>query len=242
MKNCFCLGVVLLVASARFAAADPILGVAFDGGLYNINSSTGSGALVGSTGVTGLGSLAQNSAGTLYAAGQDGLRTLNPSTGDASSVVPITGLLEGQSIRGLAFSATDVLYAINNGGGVGPVGIDDPLYTINTATGAATFVGLTGFGNVQALDFSPTGVLYGWDSFFSGLIIINPLTGAAVDVNPTVGASVDIQSIVFGPSHALRRPGFVVHDRCAYRRAHARRIWRVQQRPRSRIRFADRCS
>lgn len=65
------------------------------------------------------------------------------------------------------------------------------LYTIDTATGAATLVGATGFSHVTGLSFDPTtGILYGHvsDIFNSGatqLITINPQTGAGTLIGTT---------------------------------------------------------
>ena len=66
-------------------------------------------------------------------------------------------------------------------------------------TGAGTLIGATGLTGLQGLDFSPAGVLYGWDIDI-GLMTINPAIGVATDVNPQVGATADIQSIVFSPN------------------------------------------
>ena len=100
-----------------------------------------------------------------------------------------------------AVSPQNVLYAVNNTGPAGQTDTHD-LYTIDVSSGVGTHIGVTGIG-VQGLDFSPTGVLYGWD-IFTGLVTIDAATGAATDVNPAVGGlSYPIQTIGFAPDGTL---------------------------------------
>ena len=79
-----------------------------------------------------------------------------------------------------------VLYAVTGAGGA-----NSALYTVNPASGAASFVGNIGFTHVTALAFDPTtGILYGHASTESmggnqTLIIINPATGAGTLVGTT---------------------------------------------------------
>lgn len=83
-------------------------------------------------------------------------------------------------------SATQILYGVSGAGGVA-----SNLYTIDTATGAATLVGATGFGHVVSIDFHPTtGVLYGISNdnaqSENTLITIDPNTGVGAAV-ATIG-------------------------------------------------------
>jgi hypothetical protein len=84
---------------------------------------------------------------------QNQLLTIDSATpGTISSTVGITGLQGGESILGIDFRpATGVLYGL---------GSTSRLYTINTATGAATQVGSAGAftlsGTSFGFDFNPT--------------------------------------------------------------------------------------
>ena len=112
-----------------------LLGIGFGGSIYSINETTGVGALLGSSGFFGTNSMARDSAGALYSAALSSLVTIHPVTGAGTLGPTLSGFgAEGLSIRGLAFSSTDVLYAVNNGGGPGAVAVNDLLYTINAST------------------------------------------------------------------------------------------------------------
>lgn len=86
----------------------------------------------------------------------------------------------------MSAASAQTLYGVTGAGNT-----PSSLYTIDTATGAATLVGATGFSHVTALSFDPTtGMLYGHvsDTFGSGdtqLISINPLTGAGTLIGTT---------------------------------------------------------
>ena len=88
------------------------------------------------------------------------LITINPATGAGSFFADLNFGAATPDIRGLAFSFTDVLFALSN---MGPAANPDDLYTINVATGVGTLIGPTGFSGLQSIAFSPAGVLYGWD-------------------------------------------------------------------------------
>lgn len=206
-------GLALALAGAVPAAAADLIGVSFSGNVYYLDPGTGTGAKVASAGVGGINSLAGSPSGQLYCVGHDpvtsgeNLLTLDPASGQASIVAPVS-LGTGSSIRALSFSPDGVLYAIQNGGGPGTVGQADLLYTLNTATGAATLVGSVSFVGVQAIAFSPEGTLYGWDGGTgtdgAGLITIDPATGAATDVNPMVGGNNDTaQGMTFASDGTL---------------------------------------
>src|SRR5438093_1522828 len=82
--------------------------------------------------------------------------------------------------------------------GQGSPTLPDDLYVIDLANETTTRIGSMGFLGVQGLDYSPSGLLYAWD-VSEGLLIVNPITGAATDVNSSVGGTGAIQSIVFAP-------------------------------------------
>ncbi len=197
-----------LFIAPDFAQASDILGVAWDGTVVLIDESSGTGQDIGPSGFSGLNSLAKSSNGTFYSVAGDPLFTtastlitIDSSTGLGASVAAVNGLDAG-TVRAVAFSPGDVLYAIGNGGGAFGTGIADDLYAINLITGDATLIGNTGFSGIQGLAFGPDGTLYGWDvnSLFTGagLVTINPLNGQAIDVNANIGESdSDIQGLAF---------------------------------------------
>ena len=106
-------------------------------------------------------------------------------------------------VRGLAFSSTNVLFAIRDGDSAGGIDLPDDLVTVDVATGAVTLVGTTGLTAIQALTFSPGGTLYGWD-LHAGLVTIAPTTGAATAVDPgAAGTVVGIQGLACSPNGTL---------------------------------------
>ena len=110
--------VMLLAAPAAGHAA--LVGIGFGGSVYSINETTGAGTLLGNSGFGATNSMARNSAGTIYSAANSSLITINPVTGAGTLASTLSGFgAEGLSIRGLAFSSTGVLYAVNNGGSSG---------------------------------------------------------------------------------------------------------------------------
>jgi len=62
--------------------------------------------------------------------------------------------------------------------------VDDQLYQIDLATGAATAIGLVGFNDVEGLAFDCAGNLFGVDDVTDQLIAINLATGAGTAVGP----------------------------------------------------------
>ena len=153
------LATVILVA-APVAGHAALVGIGFGGSVYSINETTGAGTLLGSSGFGDMNSMARNSAGILYSATHSSLITINPVTGAGTLASTLSGFgAEGIDIRGLAFSSTGVLYAVNDGGSLA----NDLLYTINASTGAMTLVGTMAFVGVLSLTFSSGGTLYGFD-------------------------------------------------------------------------------
>jgi hypothetical protein len=94
--------------------------------------------------VPGLESIAFNpNSGVLFGAAQNGLYTIDPTTGEASSFVGSFGnpynLNLAQNIR---FDSDGNLYLSNTSG-------NTDIYRVNTDTGNATFVGeATGYANL----------------------------------------------------------------------------------------------
>ena len=145
---------IFLLAGAWNSSAATIIGVSWEGAVVSIDSSGGTSSSIGSSGFTGLNSLARTSTGTLISVAGNPLFTtdstlvrIDSSTGAGTSLGTVTGLPAG-SIRALAFSSDDTLFAIANGGGPFSTTDPDDLYTINLSTGAPTLVGNTGFAGI----------------------------------------------------------------------------------------------
>jgi hypothetical protein len=187
-----------LCAGPLLAHAD-ILAVSFSGEVVDINSVTGAATLLQSSGPS-FNSLARQ--GDTYWSvvtfgGQ--LSTIDANTGLATVGPALTGVGSETSIRGLAYGA-GALYGLQNTGGATSVG-PDSLVRINTATGATTVIGATGFTGLQGLAISADGTAYGWD-IGAGLVTIDLATGAASDVS-AAGAGGDIQTLAFSPGGVL---------------------------------------
>jgi hypothetical protein len=199
-----------LICSSTAYAAPYAIAVGWDGGnspVSRVDLGSGVETPLASSGFGTLNALALSPSGDLLAAGNTpSLVRINPVTGQGMHAAVLGNLTPGISLRGLAFSSTGVLYAINNGDPVGG-GSPDRLYTIDQSTGAATFIGQVGYVGVQGIDFAPDGTLYGWDVGWDvsgvGLITIDAVTGAAADVNPAIGDFRAIQAIAFGPGGRL---------------------------------------
>jgi hypothetical protein len=170
-----------------------------DAAVGSIDTATGSWTTIGNTGQTRLNGLARDTGEVFWTVAWDGatsswLATVDASTGVATIVATVSPSLD---VRGLAFDGANTLYAIHNNPS------SDDLYTIDTTTGASTLVGPTGYGGVQGLAYSPaSGILYAWD-VASGLVIVNPATGAGTDVNAAVGGTTDIQTISALPDGSM---------------------------------------
>ena len=161
-----------------------LYGVTGSGGLYTINTTSGTTTFLGSTGAF-VNALEFNSDGTLYAAGGSSLYTLNTGNGASTFVGTISdGGSNFSSAGDLAFDSNDDLYMTSTGG---------DLIRMNRNTAAATDVGSIGFNSVFGLDFR-NNRLYGATSG-GQLIELSTATGAGTligNVNPfasTFGAS-----------------------------------------------------
>jgi WD40 repeat protein len=163
--------------------------------VVSIDPNTGVVTSIGFAGVSGLNSLTVDQSGTLIAATATDYFEIDPTTGGASLVLSRFDTSGGRSnsVRGIAFDSSDVLYTVGNVGS-----LQRPLLTMDLATGSGTLIGLTGFSGIQALEFSPDGTLYAWDSS-DGLLTVNPATGAASAVSAEAPQAL-IQSIGFTPT------------------------------------------
>jgi dipeptidyl aminopeptidase/acylaminoacyl peptidase len=158
--------IVVLLASWGFLAFPGSAEAEFlavGGAVYIIDERTGNGVPVGTLGsYGGGGSLAIDRRGTPYTTMNVGyplngiyLVTLGRQDG---FWLPSLGPRIGLHVPGLAFSPSGTLFAIGNNDATG-----DDLYTIDVDTGVRTLVGSTRLFGIQALEFSPQGILYGFD-------------------------------------------------------------------------------
>ena len=121
--------------------------------LYTINTQTGKGTLVGSTGLAGSGGngIAFSPGGVLYHANRTDLNTLDPATGLATPVAPMSYPLPLSSTAraaALEFHPGDgTLYAIIKDGAAAY------LATVDPATAAVTVIGDTGEGDLDGMAF-----------------------------------------------------------------------------------------
>jgi hypothetical protein len=182
-----------LLAAGSLAAQD-LLGVTWTGAVVRVDSYTGAVTALG-PGLQGQNSLARAANGTFWStrrisSTQYSFTNVDPSTGTATPV------FSGVDVRGLATGPGNTLYGIKDAPGA------DLLVTIDTAaSGFVIQVGSTGFDSIQGLA-SHQGMLYAWDTT-AGLLVVDPLSGAAVDPFPAVGGPVFQQSLCSHPDGRL---------------------------------------
>ena len=205
-----------------------LLGVTFGPALADsstfvqIDPVTGQGVVTASIGTRDLNSLAKDPFGTFYSVKDtyptfpneigNRLVTIDPLSGNLTSTSILDFGGEASNVRDLAFSSDGTLYAIQDDFDPG----NDALYRIdlgnrhtvgNDVVTGTTLIGSTGLRGIQAIGFSPNGVLYGWDVggqvAGKGLVTIDTTTGVATDVNPSINSITSIQAITFGPDGNL---------------------------------------
>jgi hypothetical protein len=118
----------------------------------------------------------------MYALHQNALHTIDLTTGELTSVAPITGFTAGTKLITMGCHLNGTLYVINSG--------DGNLYTVNKTTGVAALVGTTGIPALdapQSMGFDHSdGTLY-WCQVGGG-------TFNFVKVNITTGLATMIQA------------------------------------------------
>ncbi|MBL9031999.1 MAG: hypothetical protein JNM80_09870 [Phycisphaerae bacterium] len=137
----------------------------------------------------------------LYAIGDavNNFGTLNTTTGNFAKVKDAPPRMEG-----LAYNwTTGLFFAVSNDTyGVAPGAAGRKLWTINPATGNATYVAnITGAaGVINGLGYDPTaGVLYGIVQATGQLVTINTASGVATTLGPANGGTVG--GLEFNPSN-----------------------------------------
>jgi len=188
-----------LVGTLSAAKADPIIFV--DDAANNIarvDVATRQATVIGNTGVSGtITDIAFSPTNQLYVIGFTNLYSADINNGHATLIGSL-----GQSnvqMNGLLFGANGTLYASGIAGPVGTVSQEtNALFTVNTATGAATQVGNsavstpTGQHLVSAGDLAfLNGTLYesvnnGVSGTLSDLVSLDPTTGAATLIGQIV--------------------------------------------------------
>lgn len=174
---------------------DDIIGVAFGGNAYTINSSTGVGNLLGPTGFAGFNAMAHLADGRYVATSGSGLYEINPMTG-AATLIATMGV---NGVRGAAAHPDGRFFVIHTAA----TGQPEFLYEVNPNTGATTLIGACGVTSIQAFAINASGVAYAWAiTTTQGLGTINLATGAYTDVSGANGGG-DIQALAFGPGGRL---------------------------------------
>ena len=115
------------------------------------------------------------------AAGSGNLVSVDTTTGNITTIGPLTGLASGHTVTGIAWDKTSAtMYAISTNGTVGS------LYTVNLATGTLTTVSATTTGSALPIDIAinSAGIMYSMDVGTDILYTINKTTGAATAVGP----------------------------------------------------------
>ena len=160
------------------AAFGGLLGITSQGSnLYDVSTSDGSLSLIGNTGVPSFGGLAYNN-GTLYGITQEDLYTIDPTTALPTLIAPLGGI--GYYFEGaLAFDASGTLWMA----GYPYYGSVSAIYTVDTGTGAVTFVtNVAGKVDVNGIAFRSDGTLVGIDRATDTLFSIDLTTFAVTDI------------------------------------------------------------
>ena len=184
------------------AAADPTLfGVQASGELVRINTATGAGTLVGSSGF-GCNAATADHAGHILIGGGAGAQAdqiiaLDPATGAGSVFLATSGRPAGYGITGMALTPSNTLYVVLSQASTTTL---DILATIDLATGVYNVIGATGRTDLQALASSPDGTLYAIGVNAGGTFCrISPVNGAATVIGGGTFAG-DDQALDFFPS------------------------------------------
>ncbi len=184
-----------LLATALIHVAEArVVGVDANGNYWEANPETAVGTMLGSTGISGLGSMAADDAATLYTADASALYTLDFDNGQATHVTDLSLGDDAINIQAMAFGENGILYAAN----VPATGANSDLWQIDIATGIGSFVASTDH-HLSAMDYRQgTMFAYGIGNKTDGpgLGALNLSDGSFVDLDPTVSA-VDVHGISF---------------------------------------------
>jgi hypothetical protein len=151
------------------------------GNLYTMDCATGSTRLIGRfAGAPFITDIALVGCDGMYGCSFTDIYKIDLNTAAATLIGPVGGI--SNQVNALEMAADGTLFAADAKG---------QLFTINTTTGAGTFIGNYGAGNVSAGDlaFDSNGVLYasiqtGGVGGLDQLATVNPATGAATVIGP----------------------------------------------------------
>ena len=161
--------------------------------LYKIDPIIGGGLPLITIPIANIRAIAFNSSGTLFAGKKTGvLYKININTGEVIQI----GTASGKPYSSFSFSPLDgklyasVIYLVGTS--------KDAIYTVDTLTGAATLLGLTGDGkSTPAIAFNTDGTLYGLKGTLNEsnkLITINTTNGSGSEIG-SLGKS-GLQAII----------------------------------------------
>lgn len=191
--------ILLLAGTAAFSfpvlPAQDLLGVTWNGDVLLVNSYTAAATRI-ATGQMGCNSLARAGNGTFWST-----RRISSTLYDFLQIDPVTGAAVPIStvpdLRGLSTGPGNTLYAIRRQGtttALAQLHLNPPSVFTQT-------LGNTGFDGIQGLAMHE-GILYAWD-VTAGLLMVNPVTGAAMDPFPTVGGPAFLQTLCSHPDGRL---------------------------------------
>jgi sugar lactone lactonase YvrE len=179
------------------------------GALVTIDPTTAQGTVIGTplpgSALSGLAFLSNTDLFASTVAGFNGSSTLiriNPDTGALiGTAVPITVSGVPISIGDLSIQpGTGVLYGLRSN--EDPFKLGGRLYTINPATGVATFVGSTGAVVGGGIAFAPDGTFY-QTTILNGVPVLNTLNPATGAVITSVPDSLFFDSLGISPDGRL---------------------------------------
>ena len=189
---------------ARPSPGATVYGVTlFDNQLLAIDTTTGTGTLIGSLSTSELPyglAITGNNLFTFDSTAEV-IRQLNPNTGATLATFPI-GIPPVLGQGGLAFQTSTVGFLTT---ALNPTtfNLANDLYRFNVSTGMSTLVGSTS-DTLEAIAFSPGGTLYGLGKNDGNLYTVNPATAALALVG-NVGVSIGSPTggLTFGPNGVL---------------------------------------
>ena len=187
-----------LFASAHLPAQD-LIGVGWAGQVVLVDSMTAAVTPLG-TGLPGQNALGHDASGNLWCTTRTsttpyvyGFTLIDRNTGSATVVHSNT-----IDMRGFCEAGGTDLFGINDGA-------PDRLVRVDTITGTWTTIGSTGYSSIQGLAMHQ-GTLYAWD-LNSGVVVIDPNTGAATDPFPGVTGPTGLQFLCSHPDGRLLAGG-----------------------------------
>lgn len=168
--------------------------------VYSIDSETGVGSLVNTSGFPFLNSAAVDPFGRIIVDSGINLISVDPLSGQTQHIVELANRPTNfRGIRGLAFSPSGELFAAINTSPAGTLRTTG-LFTVDLTTGALAKIGSPSPRGIQGLAFSIDGSLFGWD-VRAGLLSIDTTNGNVVQIGRNPGLSV--QALEFGPDGTL---------------------------------------